>query len=464
MKQDIIKKFTKGQIHFCGGVCFEGRSCALLFVPESGTSLLISHEYAEHLRNGEYPDELLGKMLSRGMAFLTGDSQLPDHSKSIEPNFFLIDMTQFCNFSCKYCLRSPEITGKRLSKQKLDEILDYIIDTCRSNHYTHISIQPWGGEPLLEFENVMYIHQKMKDSGIQVNISLETNGSLITPEVAEKLTEANISVGISIDGPREIHDAQRLTNSGKPTFEEVTSGIACLQKAGMRNIGSISVITKDSLKELEKILDFFVKQYPDMGIKLNPMHSPGRETARKMALEPEDMPEFAGRLIKKVTDLYKKGYVVRESRTSTLLRNLLCRSDSDLCHSMGCRGGRCMVIFDQKGDVYPCEMVDYPEEKITNIADHRDLKKEIEKAAEKNLYFKEKTSEKCRDCLWRYYCRGGCTSAAMYQNGKNAEINKEGCSLNCAMYQSLIELIVDDPELAFCIMEGREYPGKRMEE
>ena len=134
--------------------------------------------------------------------------------------------------------------------------------------------------------------------------------------------------GISIDGPREIHDAQRLTNSGKPTFEEVTSGIACLQKAGMRNIGSISVITKDSLKELEKILDFFVKQYPDMGIKLNPMHSPGRETARKMALEPEDMPEFAGRLIKKVTDLYKKGYVVRESRTSTLLRNCLLYTSS----------------------------------------------------------------------------------------------------------------------------------------
>ena len=464
MRQDIIEGFCRDGVCFRGGICFEGERCAFLLVPENGISLLISREYAALLREGRCPDGLLGKMLARGMAQAETAPPVLDISRMTAPNFFLIDLTQACNYSCKYCLRNPESEGRRMSAEMLDRILDRILELCETHHYTHISIQPWGGEPLLEFDKILHICERMKTSGIAVNISLETNGSRITEEIATKLVEEKICVGISIDGPEAIHDAQRVTNAGAPTFAEVTRGIRRLQEAGMKDIGSITVVTRQSLEHMEEILDFFGSEYPDMGIKLNPMHSPGKAEAIPMALTVEDMPRFAGILVEKVKEAYREGRVLHEARTVTTLRNLLCRFDSDICHSHGCRGGHCMVIFDQNGDVFPCEMVDYPEERLMNVSEDRDLKEAIEAAAGTNEYFKEKEAEECRTCPWRYYCRGGCTSAVMYKKGKNEGIDEEGCALNREMYLKLVDMIVDEPELAFAVMEGRVYEGEKTNE
>lgn len=109
------------------------------------------------MREGRCPDGLLGKMLARGMAQAEAVPSVPDISRMTAPNFFLIDLTQACNYSCKYCLRNPESEGRRMSTEMLDRILDRILELCETHHYTHISIQPWGGEPLLEFDKILHI-------------------------------------------------------------------------------------------------------------------------------------------------------------------------------------------------------------------------------------------------------------------------------------------------------------------
>ena len=124
MRQDIIEGFCRDGVCFRGGICFEGERCAFLLVPENGISLLISREYAALLREGRCPDGLLGKMLARGMAQAETAPPVLDISRMSAPNFFLLDLTQACNYSCKYCLRNPESEGRRMSTEMLDREAD----------------------------------------------------------------------------------------------------------------------------------------------------------------------------------------------------------------------------------------------------------------------------------------------------------------------------------------------------
>ena len=68
-----------------------------------------------------------------------------------------------------------------------------------------MTIQPWGGEPMIEFEKILHIRKRFADEGIPLCMTMETNGSLVTEEAAEKLKQVGVKVGISIDGLSLIH-------------------------------------------------------------------------------------------------------------------------------------------------------------------------------------------------------------------------------------------------------------------
>lgn len=76
----------------------------------------------------------------------------------------MIDLTTRCNLNCKYCFRdvnNPE-NYKSISKEMLNEICKYIFDYCTKHEVKKISIQPWGGEPLLEMEKIKWMYDFLK--------------------------------------------------------------------------------------------------------------------------------------------------------------------------------------------------------------------------------------------------------------------------------------------------------------
>ena len=438
---------------------FEGEGACYILNRKSGTGMMINSALSHTLEIGNPSESFLGKLISRGMT----DTAVPDDTDVTGINFFLIDMTGNCNFACKYCLRDPDIRSGRISLKMLDSILEKITEYCRKHEEHYITIQPWGGEPLLEADKIIHIREKMNEIApdILVNISIETNGSLITAELAKKLKQANISIGISIDGPKQIHNKNRVSLHGSPTYEEVCSGIRIMHDTGQDRIGSISVITKRHINSIPEILNFFAKNFPGMSLKLNPIHSPGDSEEISDSLGGEDMPRFTRILAVSVIGLAREGIVVKEANVITALRNLLYRDPDNICKSRGCQGGRKMIIFDRQGDYYPCEMVNYPGEKLGNISDGRDLGDAVDAAAACNFYFKEKHKPECDTCPWWYFCRGGCTSAMMYSNKEGVTVDEAGCAGTKTLYEILMELITDDPELAITITGNRQIRDVR---
>lgn len=441
---------------------FEGAKACFLLNRESGTGMMLDRELAEQMEAGVPSGELLGKLVSRGM---TNAGLAAVCDRGVRPDFFLIDMTQACNFACGYCLRNPESEGKRISSEMLEHILDKMIAYCKAHGVTHISIQPWGGEPLLELDKVLYIREKMNRDApwLDVNISIETNGSRITADAAKRLRDANIGIGVSIDGPREIHDSQRRDVGDHATFDQVMEGIQRLRENGVKHIGSISVITKPGLEHIDEILDFFAEELPDLSVKINPMHSPGRREALPLAVGAEDISVLVEKTAGKLKKLWLQGRKVKEGNFTSALQNLLARSDANICKSHGCMGGRRMLIFDQNGDMFPCEIVDYPSEKLGNAEDGVDIMDSVQTGIGKKEYFKEKHKAECDCCPWWYYCQGGCTSAILYERGCVEGVDECGCASAKALYEQAIRLITDAPELAAEMAGIRQYAGLTVE-
>jgi len=146
-----------------------------------------------------------------------------------------------CNLDCTYCFY--------LSKQKLaggpggghmdDELLEQFVRNYIQSVTADEVVFSWqGGEPTLLglefFAKVVALQRKHAKPGQRVENDLQTNGTLLDEDWARFLKQHNFLVGLSIDGPREIHDHFRVTKHAEPTFDKVFAAAKMLQKHGVR--------------------------------------------------------------------------------------------------------------------------------------------------------------------------------------------------------------------------------------
>jgi uncharacterized protein len=130
-----------------------------------------------------------------------------------------------------------------------------------------------------------------------------------------------------------------------------------------------------------------------------------------------------------------------EGNIEVRANNLLRRSNASCCISHGCQGGRKMISFDHAGNIFPCEMIDFPEEKIGSIYEEDSLEWMVQKAAQRNKFFLPKIDDRCTKCPWWFYCQGGCSSRNRYLN-RDGKIDEVECALNRSIYPRLIQKIL----------------------
>ena len=161
-----------------------------------------------------------------------------------------------------------------------------------------------------------------------------------------------------------------------------------MQKYYGDNFGIINTITRNSVDNIEDILDFYAKDMGIKHVKFNFVHE--SEFANNLCLNKEQVIDGTKRLYKKILSLIEEGYSIVDMNIRHKLLNLLIRDSSDICVSHGCMGGKKMIVFDMEGYIYPCELTDYIEERIGNIKEEEDLIELINKARNVKEYFKEK--------------------------------------------------------------------------
>ena len=144
-----------------------------------------------------------------------------------------------CNLDCKYCFYlSKEELYKGSSFRMTDETLEtYIRQLIESHEVPEVTVAWQGGEPTLMgldfFRRSIVYEKEYAKPGMKVQNTIQTNGTLINDEWAAFFKENDFLVGLSIDGPREMHDFYRVDRQGEPTFDKVMRGLGFLQKHGV---------------------------------------------------------------------------------------------------------------------------------------------------------------------------------------------------------------------------------------
>ena len=456
LQYKYLVPFEQEEFSFQGAHCYYNETkCFLL--SSFGTTIIIDRALMAEIDDASVSENLAFKLYQRGFATAYNNPRFIDHPFEIKPTLFMIDFTTKCNCNCIYCLRHFEDVGDSISLVQLDKITDYIIDYCQKNRISNISFQPWGGEPMIELEKVIHCKNRFTDAGINAAFTIQTNGLLLTLENFKKLRDNDIHIGVSIDGLAEVHDAHRLDVRGNKTHSRIVNNLkAILEQYPDCNIGTLSVNSAYSMDNISEDVDYIVNHIGIPSIKFNLVHpSGGCDFNEEILISKENLPEYVSRVLRAVIEQINKGNRCYESNIADKLCNLMGLPKDNMCNSMGCRGGVTFISFDRDGNIYPCEMIGRPEMKLGNVSDGEDLIELIVKAHDSNPYYAPRRVDSCCGCPFFYYCRGGCKACSLAYGKEAAEIDDIECEINKALYPMLIELILDNPDLAEKIIDGR---------
>ena len=156
---------------------------------------------------------------------------------------FVLKVASRCNLNCSYCYvyNKGDSSWKTRPVYMPDEVLESALDRirtwCLENRQERVSILFHGGEPLLAGHERFAgwcdrIRATLQDTS-RVSLNLQTNAVLIDEEWTRIFRKYSISLGISMDGPREIHDRFRVTHDGHGSYDVVQAGISYMRDAGL---------------------------------------------------------------------------------------------------------------------------------------------------------------------------------------------------------------------------------------
>ena len=173
----------------------------------------------------------------------------------------VIQPTPFCNIDCSYCYLPDRKSRAVLSTETLVNLFGQLFASgwVRDG----VSVVWHAGEPMvlpIEFYRSAFATiARMKPPELAVTHCFQTNGTLINEEWCAFFAEQTVSVGVSIDGPKHLHDRYRVTRSGQGTFDRAMAGIRLLRARGIP-FHVISVLTRESLDAPDELFDFYVAE------------------------------------------------------------------------------------------------------------------------------------------------------------------------------------------------------------
>jgi uncharacterized protein len=172
----------------------------------------------------------------------------------------VLQPTPFCNIDCSYCYLSDRKSTARMSLETLDLACQRVFESPWLDEQLEVA---WhGGEPLTVplawYEEATAVMARRSPAQLRLRHCFQTNGLLVNENWARFFARIGARVGLSIDGPADVHDANRRTRRGLGTHERAMRALRLMQDQGAP-VHVITVLTQRALDEPERLFDFFVK-------------------------------------------------------------------------------------------------------------------------------------------------------------------------------------------------------------
>ncbi len=321
-----------------------------------------------------------------------------------------------CNLDCSYCYY--------LSKERLYPDSDFLMSEEILEAFTrqYIEVQDipevtfgWqGGEPTLMspdfFRLAVDLQEKYRSPGMRIHNALQTNGAYLHKEWCQLFKEFDFLMGVSLDGPRELHDTFRLDKAGNPTFDRVMAGISLLKQHQVE----FNILTSVHATNVNHPIEVYRFLRDEVGARFvqfipiverdndNGFQEGGEITKRSVtgrqygdflsAIFNEWVLEDVGRVFVQIFDVALAAWYGQ--------RPGLCIFEQTC--------GKALVV-EHNGDVYACDHFVEPKYKLGNLME-TPLSELADSAPQKafGLAKEETLPDFCRGCEVHFICNGGC--------------------------------------------------------
>ena len=170
----------------------------------------------------------------------------------------VLQPTPFCNIDCRYCYLPDRTDLTIMKRETVTAVFERIFSSGWASPY--LTVIWHAGEPMVlpvsYYETAFSAIEALRPPALTIHHAIQTNGMLITPEWCTFLKQWDVGLGVSIDGPRALHDANRVTRSGKGTFDRTLAGVRLLRREGVP-FHVISVLSSQSMGMAQELLDFY---------------------------------------------------------------------------------------------------------------------------------------------------------------------------------------------------------------
>ncbi|MDP4177594.1 MAG: thioether cross-link-forming SCIFF peptide maturase [Bacillota bacterium] len=384
--------------------------------------------------------EEIEELIKEGMLYsedLYENIALNDKSQSFVKALCL-NVAHDCNLRCKYCFADEgEYKGKRMlmSAEIGKKAIDFVIKA--SGIRKNIEVDLFGGEPIMDYNNVKEIVEYAKEQeklyNKSIRFTMTTNATLLNDEIMEYIDKNMGNIVLSIDGRKEINDKVRVRADNSGSYDSILPKIKEMVSRRDKNKQYYvrGTFTRNNI-------DFFedVKHLANLGFKeisVEPVVLPENNV---LSLRQEDLPEIMDQYDKLYAELLKRKKEGNEFKFYHFNIDL----NGGPCvykRISGCGAGHEYVAVTPEGDIYPChQFVGNEKFKIGTVFEgitNKDIPNIF-----KNAHIYNKPT--CKDCWAKFYCSGGCQANNYNFNGDIHIPYKIGCEMQKKRIECAIAL------------------------
>ena len=349
-----------------------------------------------------------------------------------------------CNLDCKYCfyLEKEKLYPDKSNWRMPENVLErYIQQYIAAQDVPEITFAWQGGEPTLMgvdfFQRVVGYQQKYAE-GKTVKNALQTNGTLLDDQWCAFFKEQDFLIGLSIDGPRQLHDKYRVDKKGEPTFDLVMRGMGLLKKHQV-DFNNLVVVNRANQNHPLEVYNFlkehgsgFMQFIPlverigetggpldfaepptltrtDSGISLPILSIANRKSQIANDVTPWSVQaEAYGNFLIKIFDQWVRHDVGRVFvQIFDVQLGIWLGLPSTLCVFGETCGNA--VAMEHNGDLYSCDHYVYPHYKLGNIMD-LGMREMLDSPQQRAFGMDKRDTlpKYCRECDVRFACNGEC--------------------------------------------------------
>lgn len=394
-----------------------------------------------------------------------------------------------CNLDCAYCfyLHKKDLLGRSESRFRMpDEILEAHIKQYVEGQDGPEVVFTWqGGEPTLLgldfFRKAVALEQKYTKPGQRIENDLQTNGTLLDDQWGEFLRSKGFLVGLSIDGPADLHDAYRVSKDGKPTFAKVLTAARMLHRHGVP-FNSLTVVNRLNARHPRDVYRFLRDEVGPREMQFIAGVEPKVfRTVAPQKWDPNTLPAYdspaahPGNPDSIVTDWsvdpHDWGYFLckvwddwlRHDFGKTfvnLFETAIAQwmgKDAQICvyHEFCGKG----VALEHDGNVFSCDHYVYPEYKLGNVRETSSSRMVFSQSQmDFGLSKFGSLPRRCRECEYLFACNGECPKNRLIRTPEG----EPGLNYLCSgLLRFWNHIDCEAKQIAHCIARGEPYKRPR---